>query len=265
MPKKAPPEIIVKWPDGYFDRPEAKEAIAELIDELAKKWVREQGRQSSAVSPLLAKAIKEFEEDEKWVQPLVDGCKFHATSRNRFASALLAQAHEHTISIRLLLAMPGPGNRFGTAAALMRPILEGLVRALWILDCATEEQLLERIENDDIAWRPGLKTMASAVDRACATGGFYRTICDRFYDAMCSFTHGGMRVVSKNLSAELVEPRSTELDWFAVVNFAHSMDLLTAHGQLSIAGQEEDAQRCLHRAAQVACTSLTDVQPFQAS
>ncbi|MBA8888889.1 hypothetical protein FHW12_003125 [Dokdonella fugitiva] len=229
----------------------ADKAAREYLAELAAKHEAAEGARMS-----LAKMIAAYEESERAIHPLFDDAECPASDRARFAASLLAQVHEHAISIRLLLAMPSPGNRFGTACALMRPILEGLVRGLWILDCATDDQVQERIANDDDAWRPGLGVMSEAVDAALHTDGFYRGLHNRFYNAMCSYTHGGMRVVNNNLTGEAIEPTSTLKEWAAVVSFAHAMDLLATHASLSICSKDEDAQRVLLRAEEVIAAKL---------
>jgi len=204
---------------------------------------------------VLAEAIAAFVKDEGWTHALVDGAEFKANDKHRFAAGLIAQVHEHAVSIRLLLELQNPGRRFGSAGALVRPTFEGLVRALWILDCATDEQVAERMENDEDAWNPGLKAMCKAVDKVLGSKGFYEKLWADKYPAMCSYAHGGMRVVGKNVSAEGVEPTSSEEDWSELVSFAHAMDLLGTHAALTFSDRSAEAARCLERAETVLTTA----------
>lgn len=188
-------------------------------------------------------------EDERWLYPHFEGAQFQVSDRNRFAAGLLAQVHEHALAIRLLLSQDVPGRMFGTVCALIRPVLEGLIRALWILDCATEDVVAQRIANDDAAWRPDVWGMADAVDAQLHTNAFYRGLLDRYYNAMCSYSHGGMRVVANHISEDGVEPTATEPEMAEIMRFVRVIDWIGANAALSMCGKNEVAEECFGRAA----------------
>src|SRR5262245_45276046 len=73
----------------------------------------------------------------KWLDDSVHGLQIPSGDREAMAGALFDQVHEHHKAIQLLIK-----NSFvGSAFSLFRSTFETYVRALWLLRCASEEEV----------------------------------------------------------------------------------------------------------------------------
>jgi hypothetical protein len=98
---------------------------------------------------------------------------------------------EHQESI-LLLVMH---DKRGSAATLIRPIVEGAYRALWINLPATDEEVTKFNQKDKIELEFG--EIATALDTAYDMGDFFQDFKNRTWKHLNSYTHGGMHQIGR--------------------------------------------------------------------
>ena len=118
---------------------------------------------------------------------------------------------EHHSAIFLLFK----DRHFGSALVLGRSIFEAMIRAHWLVKCASQEQLKFCLENDQGKF-PAMKEMAQAVDvdYSDPRGG----AMTKFQDAVShgwpilnSYTHSGLRQLACRFKGDQVQPNySTE-------------------------------------------------------
>jgi hypothetical protein len=94
-------------------------------------------------------------------------------------------------SIVLLVVYDKPGS----ATALLRVVVEGAYRALWINLPATDAEVEKFNQKDQIDLRFG--EIAGALDNAYATGDFFQDFKGRSWEHLNSYTHGGMHQIGR--------------------------------------------------------------------
>jgi hypothetical protein len=108
--------------------------------------------------------------------------------RTLTAAALCEIATEHHSSIGLLLNF----KRFASAQALLRPCIESSVRTVWILRCATQDQVddvqLGRGKNKGWA---ALEQLIGQIEGTHKAGGFIRKLLPAT-SLLNDLTHSGM-------------------------------------------------------------------------
>lgn len=170
------------------------------------------------------------------VQPILDKHSFPTEPRTLTGIGFIEVLLEHQHSI-LLLLMHGYA---GSASALVRPVVEGAFRALWIYRPATDEQVRKFNENDKIA--PDFGKIAEALDNAYDGGGLFQSFKTRTWNALNSFTHGGMLQVGRcfvqhelvNYSENAIREISTMVT--TIVLFTISL-FIEGHGHVDSAAQ----------------------------
>src|SRR6266478_8478122 len=77
---------------------------------------------------------------------------------------------------------------YGAAFALVRPIVEDVVRAHVTLLCS--EEALKQLHNDE--YRTNLATVGKEIDAAFSTGDFFEKFLNQARKALHSYTHSGL-------------------------------------------------------------------------
>lgn len=113
---------------------------------------------------------------------------------------------EHQESILLLMIH---GNA-GSASALVRPVVEGAFRALWINRAATEAEVKKFNEKDAIDL--SFEKLAAALDDAYGGDGMFQSFKTRTWKALNSFTHGGMHQIGRRFVKQEIANDYSEQD-----------------------------------------------------
>ena len=129
------------------------------------------------------------------------GIETPSDDRSNIACALFTIVHEHHQAIVVLLE----GQLYGSAAALLRSVFESYVRGAWVLQCASSKDISD-FQKDK--WKEGpfedrLKEL-EAVD-SVAHGGLVH-LKTTAWTALNSYTHSGMRAVSRRFSGNDLIP-----------------------------------------------------------
>jgi hypothetical protein len=116
----------------------------------------------------------------------------------------LAVALEHHQAIALLITQRLTGSAF----ALLRPMVETVVRAYWISGVASDEQV-ERARQDDKKAFPPMPEMSAAVGKAYGADELFQQFTAAL-DAMCSYTHSGARQIANRFTGTDIKPQYSE-------------------------------------------------------
>ena len=152
----------------------------------------------------LAEAIARAKCLSNWLHEQVNGRRFEGRRQQRWGSALLQQSWEISDAVVHLLErnLPGPGW------SLARPLCESFVRGIWILHCASDEDM-ERFRHGEPPGFPKLLEAISSHREASLHVAWLRaTSANR--DVFHDFTHGGIEHVLRRVSEDMVEPRYPE-------------------------------------------------------
>jgi hypothetical protein len=138
---------------------------------------------------------------EKAVQsakPIIGQFEFPDDYRTSTLIGFVSVLVEHQEAFLLLVLKRLSGSAF----ALVRPIVEGMYRALWLNVCATDEQLKKFNEKDEIDLT--LAQMADAIDPAHNAGDFFADLKKRSWKALNSYTHTGMLQIGRRFKGHEV-------------------------------------------------------------
>ncbi len=127
---------------------------------------------------------------------------------------------EHHESI-LLLTMH---DMVGSASALLRPVVEGSYRALWVNLPATDAEVNKFNERDEIDLRFG--EIAAALDTAYDMEGFFQNLKDRTWKYLNSYTHGGMQQIGRRFVKNEVANNYSEAEIYEMTTTATTIILL---------------------------------------
>jgi hypothetical protein len=128
---------------------------------------------------------------------------------------------EHQESI-LLLVMH---DKAGSAAALVRPVVESAYRALWINLPATDAEVTKFNEKDKIELEFG--EIATALDNAYALGeDFFQDFKTRTWKHLNSYTHGGMHQIGRRFVKHEVVNNYSEEQLYEITTIVTTIVLL---------------------------------------
>ena len=113
--------------------------------------------------------------------------------------AYLNLALDHHAAIIFLMR----NGRFGSALALVRVVFEIMLRAHWVVGCATAEEVDKVAEDHDFDIMS--RVDADRIDKAFNTNGFFRQAKTDAWKAMNAYTHSGLRQLVRQFSKDRVE------------------------------------------------------------
>ena len=119
--------------------------------------------------------------------------------RRELACGSFANSIGHSRAITLLVE----AGYDGSALALARPCFDAFHRGLWLMHCATDEEVQKVGKAEKDAF-PGYKTMMEAINTRLPSGSLdrIRQIAGDFWH---SYTHGGLEQILGQLSSEGLE------------------------------------------------------------
>lgn len=155
------------------------------------------------------------------VKPILGKHGFPTDGRTLTVIGFISWLIEHHESI-LLLVMHG---MVGSASALLRPVVEGSYRALWVNLPATDAEVKKFNERDEIDLRFG--EIAAALDTAYGMEGFFQNLKDRTWKHLNSYTHGGMQQIGRRFVKNEVANNYSEAEIYEMTTTATTIILLT--------------------------------------
>ena len=174
------------------------------------------------------KALAESEEISAWIRENWP-TSFVEPGVERFAVASYSIAMDHRAAVLLLLTH----NARTSAFALARPILEAYLRGAWTQHCATVEDI-ERASA--INALPGVDAMVRALDKLQPTQGTFGEAKRIAWAATSDYAHGGIRQLSRWLSAEEIAPRHSDLEVCELLSMVDIFGMMSCVGVATIAG-----------------------------
>ncbi len=146
-----------------------------------------------------------------------------AHSRSRLAVSCFCVALEHHRAILLLISH----NLHGSARALVRVLFDAFIRGLWLLRCATDDDL-EYFKKEDKLKKKVEDLIKDIEKRSGDNKMILPMIKSKTWSAMSSYTHTGMSQLSRYNSSEAIGPNYKEDEILEALNFANVFGLLSA-------------------------------------
>lgn len=169
-----------------------------------------------------------------WIDQRTEGFAIEATERNSLAAGCFNVAIEHQAAIAQLCQL----NRYVSALALLRSVLEALVRGMWIHRCATDREL-NRFKKGKID-----KNFADLVSEVEAAIEDYddrvlSNVLRSSWKALNGFTHTGMHMVSRQLAPGRLEASIDGEEVAVALGFAGALGLIAALQLFQLTGNQD--------------------------
>jgi len=179
--------------------------------------------------------MKLAEEVVDEVKRILSSHKFSDEEWSTVVIGFIAQGIEHHAAILLLLRSGLVGSGF----ALVRSLIEILVRGVWVTACATEAHVKKFREQDKLDLSFG--EMSDAIDKTCGID-FFHDFKTRSWDALNSYAHTGILQLGRRFSADKLEPSYKENEQIEVVRTSTITIVLLVRPFLVRQGQNEAAK-----------------------
>jgi hypothetical protein len=204
-----------------------------LLRTLYKPKVRrESEKDMSDVGQELKRAEDTVLEIKRTLNPL----KFSDDEWSTVVVAFIDQAIEQHAAIVLLMR----SDLCGSAFALLRSVVEILVRGVWITACATDAEVARFRENDEI--KLAFDDMAKAIDVTCGVD-YFHDLKVRSWAALNSYAHTGILQLGRRFTGDQLRPSYKDGEKIEVIRTSTTAILLLVRPFLAKHGHNTDAVR----------------------
>ena len=128
-------------------------------------------------------------------------------------------ALEHQAAILVLIRE----KLYGSASALVRPIFEAWLRALWVSGCASDEDV-EKIASDDSFEFP--RDMVKTIDQKYGSDGLFANIKKQSWKTMTSYSHPGQLAIGRRFTGSVVQSNYDDGELIEIVRSSTLTSLL---------------------------------------
>lgn len=149
-------------------------------------------------------------------------------------AAFIDLAFEHQAAIILLIR----SKMFGSAFALLRSVVEIVVRGVWIAACATPAQITKFRDKDEIDLTFG--AMAKAIDAICGIA-YFDDLKTKSWEALNSYAHSGMLQLGRRYTGYKLIPSYKDEEKIEVIRTVTTMLLLIVRPFLAKHGHNNEA------------------------
>jgi hypothetical protein len=154
--------------------------------------------------------------------------------RSVWVAGCMVVALEHHEAISLLIKRQLTGSAF----ALVRPLVDSVMRSLWINKVASDDQV-KRARDDDKYVFPPMPQMCEAVRTAYGDDKFFQFTSA--WDAMHSYTHSGARQIAGRYTGTDLKPSYTEGAKIQALNLTNNGVLFLATKFFESTGHQLEA------------------------
>lgn len=195
-----------------------------------------------ALEPMkIDKQLTKLEEIIQWQDQKIHGTQITIDSRIRIISGLIDLALEHEKSIGILIAR----RMFGSVFALVRPLYEAYIKALWFRYCANEKEI-ENFKKGKLD-----KTFNSLITDVEKIEGYDVNVLSdikaKNWPLMNDFTHGGIsQAYSRSNETEIGADYPVE-DVLGAINFSITIGLWATMEIANITKNEKFALEILEK------------------
>jgi hypothetical protein len=153
-------------------------------------------------------------------KPILGKYHFPADKRTLTVIGFISVLVEYQESILVLVML----DKTGSAFALLRPVIEGAFRALWINFPATDAEVEKFNDKDKIDLEFG--NIAMTLDSAYGMGDFFQDLKARSWKHLNSYTHGGMHQIGRRFVKREVMNNYSEQEIYGMTSLVTMIVLL---------------------------------------
>lgn len=205
--------------------------------------LRAPGARGMTIQTALAQSAKLSD----WLDASIHGLDIPSGDREAMAGALLDQVQEHHKAIQLLIK----DSLVGSAFSLLRSTFETHIRGVWLLRCASVEEV-ENFKKDRLD-----KPLGALIQEIEACPGYdvdvFSKVKTEGWGAMCSYTHGGYLQAVRRIVPGQIAPNYSEGAILEVIRSSDTIALLAASEIFSMAKQTDLTLEVLERMRGLSC------------
>ena len=175
-----------------------------------------------------------------WLTVRLDDLLIPQDRRVLIAVSCYDLVYEHQLAVAYLVR----SAIYGSAFALARPIFEAYVRGVWLKNCATEEQLQHFVDDKQISFK---KILAEIEFLDGFSNGALLTLKKNAWNAMNSYTHGGVQQAARRLNGNFIEPNYSQTEIVNVLRIADAFSLLAFQQVAAEAGRLDLAEEAISK------------------
>jgi len=180
--------------------------------------------------------IDEALEIAKEICTWVHGQTNNSQVANDRRTVMAVSAFQHVLDIADGIVVLVDNKLSGVALTLARSLHEGYTQSVWLLNCASDEQL----DNFSDGICPKLQTLVKEIGDEPETGGaFIKRMTEKNIRDFNNLTHGGIEHISRHNSDTAIEPNYSNDDIMGLLKARNQYYLLTAFFLLSLMGREK--------------------------
>lgn len=170
----------------------------------------------------------------EWISSRLPRMEVPGDHRHRIPAQLLDLSLDHAAAIVALIAT----GRHASAFALVRCQFECLVRGAWLHFRATDQEIEQFVEKDEI--RPTMAVLIEALESAPPfEDKLLSFVKERTWGPMNGYTHGGIHQVSRRLQGDYIKPLFVDESLLEVLQFTGLMALVAFGEITAIAGRDD--------------------------
>ncbi|MGC9996773.1 MAG: hypothetical protein ABSE79_15760 [Terriglobia bacterium] len=129
---------------------------------------------------------------------------------------------------------------FGSAFALVRPLVEATVRAHVVVMGSEED--VRKLRNDE--YRTNFGTVGNQIDAFFGTGDWFESFLNRAKNALHSYTHAGLSQLGRRFSGNDVTPSYSEEEIIDLIRTSTIAAFLVTKLVTKHFGFEQEERRC---------------------
>ena len=161
--------------------------------------------------------IRAAEDFSTWLHERLQDRAIYDSDRNRTATALAQHTQDLSDSVVILVRenLPGP------ALTLARPMVEAYMRSVWILKCASEDDIdgLICCDPPKRGW-PKFESMTKRLDESAPDESEWISFVMQGLDELHDLTHSGKPHVLNRITESTVQPNYSEQDVETLLGYA---------------------------------------------
>lgn len=180
--------------------------------------------------------LKQAEHTIEEVKKILTGLHLSGDEWSAVTAGMIHQGIEHHEAIVLLIRSKFVGSAF----ALVRLIVEILVRGAWFTCCATPAQVTKFIEKDEIDLSFG--QMSDAIDASQGID-FFHDFKTRTWSTLNSYTHTGVLQLGRRFTGDQLNPSYKDAEIIEVLRASTMCILLLVQPYLAKNGLPEPSKK----------------------
>ena len=166
-----------------------------------------------------------------WMSSKLNEVTINDTLRNRVPASCFAVTLDHFDAV-LTLLQRNP-KLYSSAFALMRPVFESYIRGMWLMHCATDEQI-ESFSKGIFQLPRKIEVMIDSIETTCNFDGKQLSVSHySVWKYLCDYTHTGALQVQRWNKLDSIEPNYSDEEILEVIHFTSAYALLASVGILN--------------------------------